>query len=147
MIESMRRYLYSNLLRITFSSFLIIFIIPSLLYFICSLLINKILNIVSLVVILSCLLLRILLELVIFVLNKKAKNGIVFYEGKILYKSRTFFSNDVSIKYFKLYISIIDPSLEIPKVHINGNNLSVTCYLSKKDIKKVNTLNFKIKKI
>lgn len=94
----MRRYLYSNLLRIIFSSFLIIFIIPSLLYFICSLLIDKSLNIVSLVVILSCLLLRILLELVIFVLNKKAKNSIVFYEGKILYKSRTFFSNDVSIK-------------------------------------------------
>ena len=51
------------------------------------------------------------------------------------------------MKYFKFYISIIEPSLVIPKIHINGNNLSVTCYLSKNDIKKLEKMNFEIKKI
>lgn len=143
----MRRYLYSNLLRIVFGSLLIITSIPSLAYFICSLLIDKSLDIAGLAIILSCLLLWFLLELIILVLNKKANNSILFEEGKIVYKNRTFFSNNVSIKYFKFYISIIEPSLVIPKVHINGDNLSITCYLPKKDIKKLNKMSFEIREI
>ena len=143
----MRRYLYSNLLKILFGSLLIITFIPSLVYFICSLLIDKSLNIVSLIIILSCLLLWLFLELMIFLLNKKANNSILFEEGKMLYKNRTMFPNNVNIKYFKFHISIIEPSLIIPKIHINGNNLSVTCYLSKKDIKKLKKMNFEIKEI
>ena len=50
------------------------------------------------------------------------------------------------MKYFKFHISVIEPSLVIPKIHINGNNLSVTCYLSKNDIKKLEKMNFEIKK-
>ena len=65
----------------------------------------------------------------------------------MLYKNRTLYSNNVSIKYFKFHISIIEPSLVISKIHINGNNLSVTCYLSKKDIKKLKKMNFEIKEI
>ena len=143
----MRRYLYSNLLRIVFGSLLIITFIPSLVYFICFLLIDKSLDIASFAIILSCLLLWFLLELIILVLNKKANNSILFEEGKIVYKNRTFFSNNVSIKYFKFYISIIEPSLVIPKVHINGDNLSITCYLPKKDIKKLNKMSFEIREI
>ena len=41
----MRRYLYSNLLKIIFGSLLIITFIPSLVYFVCSLLIDKSINI------------------------------------------------------------------------------------------------------
>ena len=140
----MRRYLYSNLFKIIFGSLLIITFIPSLVCFVCSLLIDKSLNIVSLIIILSCLLLWLFLELMIFLLNKKANNSILFEEGKMLYKNRTMFPNNVNIKYFKFHISIIEPSLIIPKIHINGNNLSVTCYLSKKDIKKLRKMNFEI---
>ena len=143
----MRRYLYSNLLKIIFGSLLVITFLPSLVYFICSLLIDKTLNTASLVVILSCLLLWLLLELIIFVLNKKAHNSIIFDEGKVIYKKRTIYSYNVSMKYFKFHISIIEPSLVFPKIHINGNNLSVTCYLSKKDIKKLKKMNFEIKEI
>ena len=64
-----------------------------------------------------------------------------------MYKNRTLYSNNVSIKHFKFHISVIEPSLVIPKIHINGNNLSVTCYLSKKDIKKLKKMNFEIKEI
>ena len=143
----MRRYLYSNLLKILFGSLLIITFIPSLVYFICSLLIDKSLNIVSLIIILSCLLLWLFLELIIFILNKKANNSIIFEEGKVIYKKKTIYSINVSMKYFKFHISVIEPSLVIPKIHINGNNLSVTCYLSKKDIKKLKKMNFEIKEI
>jgi len=143
----MRRYLYSNLLKIIFGSLLIITFIPSVIYFVCSLLIDKSINIASLVVILSCLLLWLLLKLMIFVLNKKANNSIIFDEGKVIYKKKTIYSYNVSMKYFKFHISIIEPSLVIPKIHINGNSLSVTCYLSKKDIKKLKKMNFEIKEI
>lgn len=143
----MRRYLYSNLLKIIFDSLLIITFIPSSVCFVCSLLIDKSINIASLILIISCLLLWLLFELIMFVLNKKANNSILFEEGKIIYKNRTIYSNNVRIKYFKFNISIIEPSLVIPKIHINGNNLSVTCYLSKKGIKKLKKMNFEIKEI
>ena len=143
----MRRYLYSNLLRIIFGSVLIVILIPSLVYFVCSLLIDKSTNITSLLLIVSCLLLWSFLELVIFILNKKANNSIIFEEGKVIYKRKTIYSNNMSMRYFKFYISVIEPSLVIPKIHINGNNLSITCYLSKNDIKKLEKMNFEIKKI
>ena len=144
----MRRYLYSNLLRIIACLLLMWPFIFSVVYFLCSLLINKTLNIASLVLIVSCLLVWPFLELVIFILNKKANNSILFEEGKLIYKKKTTYSNYVSMKYFKLYISILEPSMEIPKLHINGNNnLSVTCYLSKKDIKKLKKMNFEIREI
>ena len=143
----MRRYLYSNLLKIIFGSLLIITFIPSVIYFVFSLLIDKSTNIASLILIISCLLLWLFLNLIIFILNKKANNSILFEEGKFRYKNRTVYANNVSIKYFKFYISVIEPSLVIPKIHINGNNLSVTCYFSKKDIKKLKKMNFEIREV
>lgn len=143
----MRRYLYSNLLMIIFNSLLLIAFIPSVVYFVCSLSFDKSLNITSLILILSCLLLWLFLTLVICIINKRANNSIVFSEGKILYKNRTINSDNVSIKYFRFHISVIEPSLVIPKMHINGDNLSITCYLSKKDIKKLKKLNYEIKEI
>ena len=143
----MRRYLYYNLLKIIFGSVLIVTLVPSLVYFVCSLLIDKSINITSLIIIISCLLLWVFLELIIIILNKKANNRIIFEEEKLIYKKKTIYSNNVSMKYFKFHISVIEPDLVIPKIHINGNNLSVTCYLSKNDIKKLEKMNFEIKKI
>ena len=143
----MRRYLYSNLIKIIFDSLLIPTFLLSAVYLVCSLLIDKGLNIASSMLIFSCLLIRIFIELVIFILNNKAKNTVLFEEGKMTYRNRTIFSNNVTIKYFKFHISIIEPSLVIPKIHINANGLSVTCYLSKKDIKKLKKMNFEIREI
>lgn len=102
---------------------------------------------VSLIIILLCVLLWLLLELIIFILNKKANNSILFEKEKIIYKNRTMFSRNITIKYFKFYISIIEPCLVIPKLYINENNLSVICYLSKKDKEKLKKMNFDIKEI
>ena len=143
----MCRYIYSNLLKIIFGSLLIITFISSVIYFVCSYLIDKSINIVSLILSVSCLLLWISLNLIIFILNKKANNSIIFEEGKVIYKKKTIYSNNLSMKYFKFHISVTEPSLVIPKIHISGNNLSVTCYLSKNDIKKLKKMNFEIKEI
>ena len=143
----MRRYLYSNLLKILFDSLLTFAFIPSVIYFICSSLFDKSINIASLILILSCLLLWMFLTILIFVLNKKANNTILFEEGKIRYKNKTIYAESIRIKYFRFYISVTDPSLVIPKMHINGNDLSVTCYLSKKDLKKLKKMNFEIEEL
>ena len=63
----MRRYLYSNLLKIIFGSLLIITFIPSVIYFVCSLLIDKSINIASLIIIISCLLFKITTDAINFV--------------------------------------------------------------------------------
>lgn len=64
-----------------------------------------------------------------------------------MYKNRTMYSNNVSIKYFKFYISILEECLVIPKIYINGYNSSIICYLSKKDIKKLKKMDFKFREI
>ena len=139
--------LYSNLLKIIFGSLIIPIFIPSFVYLLCSLLIDKNVNITSLLLTIFCIVLYIILLGVINIINKVAKNKIVFQEEKIQYKNKTIYANSANIKYFKFYISIIEPSLVIPKVHINGNGLSITCYLSKKDIKTLKKMNFEIKEI
>ena len=121
--------------------------IPSFVYFICSLIIDNDLNILSLILSISCVMLWIILTLIINIINKTAKNRIIFEDGKIQYKGITIYRNDLSIKYFEFHISIVDPSMVVPKLHINGNNLSVTCYISKRDMHKIEKLGFEIRKI
>lgn len=143
----MSRYLYSNLLKIIFGSLIIVTLIPSFVYLVCFLFIDKNLNLTSLLFTISCVVLWALLIIIVNVINKTAKNRIVFEEGKIRYKGMTIYANNVSIKYFKFYVSLIEPSLVIPKVRINAVHFSLTCYFSKRDIKKIEKLNFKVKKI
>ena len=68
-------------------------------------------------------------------------------KGKICYKNKIFYSNEINIKYFKFNISIEIPELVIPKTHINANNFYLTCYLSRRDIKRLKKMNFEIKEI
>ena len=143
----MNRFLYCNLLKIIFNLLLICVFIPSVIYLICSLLFDKVLNIPSLVLIILCGVLWIILNVVIFLLNRISKNKIIFEENRIQYKNMILNKDNLSIKYFKFHISVIEPSLVIPRLHINGNNLSITCYLSKRDIKYLEKLNYKIYKV
>lgn len=141
----MRVYLYSYLLKIIFVSLLSIAFIPSVICFLCFLLADQTLNAVSLIFVFSCLLIRLFLEMAIFILNKKAKNSIFFENGKILYKGKTIHS--ANIKYFKFHLSFIEPSLVIPKMYINTHDSSVTVYVSKKDVKRLKKMGFEIKEI
>jgi hypothetical protein len=140
----MRRYLYYNLLKIVLGFLLALVFIPSFTYLICSLLIDKNVNIISLILTLSCIFLWYLLTIIIYLLNKRAKNSIIFSQGIMQYKNRTIYADSISIKYFKFHISVIEPSLVVPQMHINGNGLSVTCYFSKKDVEELKKLKFEI---
>lgn len=94
-----------------------------------------------------CVIAYCVITIFINLLNKFSKNKIVFEKGKIRYKNRVFYSNEISIKYFKPNISIEIPELIIPKTHINANNFYLTCYLSRRDIKRLKKMNFEIKEI
>ena len=98
----MSRFLYSNLLKITFGSLLMCILVPSLVFFFCSLLINKLVNIPSLILIVSCVVLWIILLVSINILNKKAKNKIVFEKERIWYKGKAFYKSTLSIKHFEV---------------------------------------------
>jgi len=138
-MKYMRRYIYSNLLKIIFFPLFLCIIILSFIYFICSLSLDKIFNLPSLLIFISCCLLWFILIIGIIILNKRSKNYLFVEKDKIIYKGKTIYKDSLTMKYFKFHISLIAPNLVIPKLHINGNGLSVICYLSKKEIKKLKT--------
>ncbi len=141
----MRRYIYSNLFKIIFFPLFLCIIIISCIYFICSLVLDKIFNLPSLLIFIFCILLWFLLILVIIILNKRAKNYLIVEKDKIIYKGKTVYKDSLTMKYFKFHISLIAPNLVIPRLHINGTGLSAICYLSKKEIKKIENFGYKIR--
>lgn len=141
----MRRYIYSNLLKIIFFPLFLCIILVSFIYFICSISLDKIFNLSSLLIFTSCFLLWCLLILVIIILNKHAKNYLIVEKDKIIYKGKTIYKDSLTMKYFKFHISLIAPNLVIPRLHINGTGLSVICYLSKKEIKKIENFGYEIR--
>ena len=143
----MRRYLYSNLLEMLFGALLMLIFIPSVIYLVCSLVIHQNLSIETLVYMAACCLSWSILKLIVHILNNVSNNSIIFSDGKITYKDRTIYSDSATIKYFKFYISIIEPCLVIPKIYITSNDLSVLCYISKKDVKMLKKMNFEVKEI
>ena len=143
----MSRHLYSNLFKIIGNFTLFCIFAPSLTCLSLSLIIDKKFHVPYFIFTCSCVILWTIWLIAINILNKNAKNKIVFQRDAIQYAGKIIYKNELRIKYFKFYISIIEPSLVIPKLHLNANHLSVTCYLSKKDIKKLENLGYKIDKI
>ncbi len=141
----MRRYIYSNLLKIIFFPVYLCIILVSFIYFIFSLSLDKIFNLPSLLILISCFLLLGLLILVIIILNKYAKNYLIIEEDKIIYKGKTIYKDSLTMKYFKFHISLIAPNLVISRLHINGPGLSIICYFSKKEIKKIESFGYEIR--
>ena len=144
-MKYMRRYIYSNLLKIIFFPLFLCIIIVSFIYFICFLSLDKIFNLPSLLIFISCCLLWFILIIGIINLNKRSKNYLFVEKDKIIYKGKTIYKDSLTMKYFKFHISLIAPNLVIPKLHINGNGLSVICYLSKKEIKKLENFGYEIR--
>ena len=144
-MKDMRRYIYSNLLKIIFFPLFLCIIIVSFIYFICFLSLDKIFNLPSLLIFISCCLLWFILIIGIIILNKRSKNYLFVEKDKIIYKGKTIYKDSLTMKYFKFHISLIAPNLVIPKLHINGNGLSVICYLSKKEIKKLENFGYEIR--
>ena len=99
-------------------------------------------NMACLTIISVCIIIWFFLKISILILNKFSKSRITFCKNQLKYKSRIIHKNDISMKYFKFHISLIDPDLVIPKLYIKlyEYNTSIVLYLSKKDVKKLKTL-------
>ena len=140
----MYRHLYCNLIKtVCFFALLCIFL-PFAVYFGCVFFIYGEIHTASMVALLSCAALYCLAVLTVSLLNKVSKKRILFADGKMQYGGKTFRKEDVSMRYFKFEMSIINETLVFPKLYINGNGWSVICYLSRKDIEKLKKMNYEI---
>jgi len=97
--------------------------------------------------IITCIIIWLVVIIINNILNKISKSKIVFEKEKIHYKGRIIYKNEMYIRYFTFHVSFIDPILVIPKLQINFDETSLICYLSKKDVKKLEKMGFKIEKI
>ena len=84
-----------------------------------------------------CIILFFLFKIITFILDKKAKNCIFFEKGKLIYKNRTLFSDEIKITYFKFYVNLICEILVISKIFIAGKEFRLSFYLSRKDLKRI----------
>ncbi len=141
----MSRYLYSNLIKICTGSILFVFSFPFLIYFVCLLISKKTFHVFTFSVVVFCLILWFVMVFIMALVDKKATNRIVFEKDRICYKGNRFYKNDAILRYFKFYVSVFDPLLVIPKLHIHINGLSIVCYLSRNDIRKLKKDNYDIK--
>lgn len=142
----MSRCLYSYLLKIICCSILSLVFIPTVICFMLFILVEHEFNMACLNIISVCIIIWFFLKISILILNKFSKSRITFCKDQLTYKSRIIHKNDISMKYFKFHISLIDPDLVIPKLYIKlyEYNTSIVLYLSKKDVKKLKTLYFDI---
>lgn len=92
-------------------------------------------------------LLFVILWFILNLLNKYSNNKIVFTKEKIYYRGKSEYKDNLSFRYFKFHIYIIESDFVFPKLHINGDNISLTCYLSKKDIKRLEDMGYEIIKV
>ena len=141
----MSRNIFSNLIKTIINTILACVCIPSLVVFLSFILIDKELHKISLLLIVICIFIWVISIVFINILNKYSKNKIVIYENKIEYKGKQIYKDSLSVKYFKFHISFLEPDLVFPKVHINSNGTSLTCYLSKKDVNKMKKLDYNIR--
>ena len=141
----MRRYVYSNLLSIINNTIVAFVLIPTISYF-CILYTENQLNLACIFIIISFLIFWILFKIFIKILDAKSKNYLLFEKDKIIYKNRTFYANNLSIRYFKFYVSVLETCMVFPKVLINVNGVSIIAYLSKKDVREIEKLGYNIKK-
>ncbi|RIA77822.1 hypothetical protein EI71_00798 [Anaeroplasma bactoclasticum] len=138
----MKRYRFDSIIKGTFNMIgCILFIVPSI-YFVLTLSIDKSFNFHALVLAGSGIIV-IVIGFLTRILLRKTKYCVRFAEGSIFYSNKHFYN--FSLKYVKFYISIIEPSLVIPKLYINDGAKSLVVYLTKKDVKKLIAENYEIK--
>ena len=143
----MRRYVYSHLVRIIAISMLTAVFIPSSIYTICALSLWGAICIPNLIIAFLCIMLYACFEMLIHLLDKKSKKAILFDRNRIQYQGKIIYLDHLRMRYFNFAISVTEPSLVIPKLYINADEFTVTCYLSKRDIKKLKDMDFAVKEI
>lgn len=95
----------------------------------------------------TCIIVYFLTLIIIFILDRKAKNCVFFEDRKLTYKNRTLFADEVSVTYFKFYLNFTCELLVIPKILIEGKDFSVSLYFSRRDLKRLKKMGFKVKEV
>ena len=139
----MKRYVYDSIIKGTTKIAGIIMVILSTMCFLFSFVIDQIINIQSIIFASIGILLVIIGILASLFLRLIAKWCIVFSDGKVYYQNKCLYS--CNIKYKKLYISLIDPALVIPRLCIFDGVNTISVYLTKKDVKKLVKEKYEIK--
>lgn len=130
----MKRSRLDSIIKGTFNVIGCILFIVSSLYFVLTLSIDKSFNFYALVLAGSGIIV-IVIGFLTWILLRKTKYCVRFAEWTIFYRNKRFYN--FSLKYVKFYISIIEPSLVIPKIYVNDGAKSLVVYLTKKDVKEL----------
>ena len=139
----MKRYVYDSIIKGITKIAGIIMVIMSTVCFLFSFFIDKVLNIPTIIFASIGILLVIIGILASLFLRLIAKWCVVFSDGKVYYQNKCLYN--CNIKYKKFYISLIDPSLVIPRLCIFDGSKTISVYLTKKDVKKLVKEKYEIK--
>lgn len=143
----MCKWRYSYLIKMILGTMLIVVSVFSWVCFLCSLWIDQYINTNYLISILLCIILWGIVSITIGLLNVFLNSRIIFGKENIQYKKHVIHKDAVSIRYFKFYLSVTEPSLVLPKLYINANEISLICYLSKRDTKRLEKMGYDIQQI
>ena len=131
----MKRYKYDSIIKGIFNSIGWTLFFVATIYFILMILIDNLFSITALIFAGSGIITIIVGYLMRILLRNINRCCVIFKNGVIYIDNKSFY--DYSIKYFKFYISIFEPSLVIPKLYIKNESNSIVVYLTKKDVKKL----------
>lgn len=143
----MRRYLYSFYIKVMV---FLLLLFPFIFLLICLILDTAQkgrIYIPGCIACFTCIIVYCLTLIITFILDKKAKNCVFFENGKLTYKNRTLFADEVSVTYFKFYLNLTCELLVIPKILIEGKDFSVSLYFSRRDLRKLKKMGFKVNEI
>ena len=138
----MKRYRFDSIIKWIFNVIGYTLFFVSSIYFVLTLSIDKLFDFYALVLAGSGIIV-IVIGFLTRILLRKTKYCVRFAEGSIFYRNKRFYN--FSLKYVKFYISIIEPSLVIPKLYVNDGEKSLVVYLTKKDVKELIAENYEIK--
>ena len=139
----MKRNIYDSIVKGITKIIGTIISILSIMCFLFSFFIDKVINIPSIIFAMIGILFVFIGFLVSLFLRLITKWCVEFSNGKVYYQNKCLYN--CNIKYKKLYISLIDPSLVIPRLCIFDGSKTISVYLTKRDVKKLLKEKYEIK--
>ena len=138
----MKRYRYDSIVKGVFRCIGEIIFMTSIVFFSLSLFFDKSINISS--IIFSIIGLAIIfIGFFISLVLRCRRDCVIFSDGKVYFQGKCLYN--CVIKYIKLHISFIDPSLVIPKLYVTFDSRVICIYLTKRDVKKLIKAKYEIK--
>lgn len=143
----LRRHPYSDLIKkATLFAVLPIMLVSSV-YFVLALTVDGRRSTVSMTVFACAVAVYVLAVLCTHICDQRSAKSILFSEEGVRYGNRYIDLQEASLRYFRFYLSVFDPALELPKLCINADGRSLVCYLSRRDIRKLKVMGYRVSEI